>query len=94
MTKGLRFTDNNFRKMLILALFFTFYLTTTWNRSIDVLPENVNLQTVMPQPDREVEQLWGRPEKIIPFNERKADNEIRYASFGSSVTWGAGLGDR
>jgi len=35
-----------------------------------------------------------KSEVIIPLQNRKKDNEIRYASFGSSVTWGAALDDR
>ncbi len=34
------------------------------------------------------------PERIIPSSERKKDNEIRYAAFGTSQTWGATLADR
>jgi len=34
------------------------------------------------------------PEKIIPIADRKNDDEIRYASFGSSCSWGAGLDNR
>jgi len=36
----------------------------------------------------------GHPEKIIPIADRKNDDEIRYASFGSSCTWGARLDNR
>lgn len=34
------------------------------------------------------------PEQIVPDSDRKADEDIRYASFGSSMTWGASLKDR
>ena len=34
------------------------------------------------------------PEKIIPPSERKPDDQIRYAGFGSSQTWGSALDDR
>lgn len=34
------------------------------------------------------------PETIIPSSERKPDDQIRYAAFGTSHTWGATLSDR
>jgi len=34
------------------------------------------------------------PEQIVPESDRKADEDIRYASFGTSMTWGATLEDR
>ena len=37
---------------------------------------------------------YGKVEQIIPTNERKKSSEIRYAAFGSSVSWGAALKNR
>ena len=34
------------------------------------------------------------PEKVVPLSRRKSDDQIRYAAFGSSMTWGATLEDR
>jgi len=36
----------------------------------------------------------GHPEVIIPVEDRKPADEIRYAAFGSSCTWGASLANR
>ena len=44
--------------------------------------------------DDEVTHYLFRPESIIPEEERKPDSEIRYAAFGSSVTWGSSLDNR
>ena len=33
----------------------------------------------------------ARPERVVPMDQRKPDNEIRYAAFGSSDTWGEGV---
>lgn len=38
--------------------------------------------------------LKNGKEIIVPKEDRKADSEIRYAAFGSSATWGAGLENR
>merc|ERR1719343_548560 len=38
--------------------------------------------------------LWDKPEPIVDMNDRKDVDEIRYASFGTSITWGSGLDDR
>jgi len=37
---------------------------------------------------------YGKAEQIIPTSERKESSGIRYAAFGSSVSWGAGLENR
>lgn len=44
--------------------------------------------------DIEATMFLGKPEKIIPKRQRKPDDEIRYAAFGSSSTWGAALNNR
>jgi hypothetical protein len=36
----------------------------------------------------------SQPEEVIPMEDRRPDDEIRYASFGSSCTWGSRLEDR
>ena len=40
------------------------------------------------------QDIESSSEIIIPLEKRKKHDDIRYASFGSSVTWGAGLDDR
>ncbi len=44
----------------------------------------------------EFESQWHSefPEKIVPMYKRKSDDKIRFAAFGSSQTFGAGLGNR
>ena len=37
---------------------------------------------------------YGKVEQIIPTSERKESSKIRYAAFGSSVSWGAALENR
>ena len=38
-------------------------------------------------------QVESFSDQFVPLEERKMNHEIRYAAFGSSVTWGSNLSD-
>jgi hypothetical protein len=84
--------------LVLVASTAVFYIVRLHN--IDNPVQHRNMATTdaayqgMLGDDDEVGKFLAGPERIIPLNERKPDNEIRYAAFGSSVTWGAGLAHR
>jgi len=68
---------------------------TVKRRTSNLQEENTNIYPMKTDLfNDEVTAFLGRPEIIIPIEERKPDSEIRYAAFGSSCTWGAGLDHR
>ena len=87
-------------KVLVLVAASTAIFCIVKLHNIENTAEHRNTATTdvayqgMSGDDDEVGKFLAGDERIVPLNERKPDNEIRYAAFGSSVTWGACLDHR
>lgn len=79
----------------ILLLLYTLRIET------EMFAMKTNIQSIIGGDKSETAALldaskWlsESPERIVPEDDRKPDDEITYAAFGTSFTWGSGLKDR
>lgn len=77
--------------LLLAATAAVSYMYGSQKQLVEIDPVN-RLLEVDQSPSTTVEETF--PAEVIPLEERLPDNQIRYASFGSSVTWGSGVTDR